>query len=92
MIDNFGEIPKNKTTSGRLVYSQDRINPFGNYEPGNVQWADLETQARNKKHLQKYYKMFQEKNLKKYWKENLKGTRHVCKRCASKKRCKFFSI
>ena len=30
-------------------YSLDRINPFGNYEPGNIRWADAETQANNKK-------------------------------------------
>ena len=30
-------------------HSLDRINPFGGYEPSNVRWADVITQARNKK-------------------------------------------
>lgn len=32
-----------------LDFSLDRINVNGNYEPGNVRWADLLTQARNKR-------------------------------------------
>jgi hypothetical protein len=27
----------------------DRVNPFGNYEPGNCRWADCETQTFNKR-------------------------------------------
>jgi hypothetical protein len=27
----------------------DRIDPEGNYEPGNVRWADAKTQAANKR-------------------------------------------
>jgi hypothetical protein len=30
-------------------YSIDRINPHGNYEPGNVRWADARTQTLNQR-------------------------------------------
>jgi hypothetical protein len=30
-------------------HSLDRINPAGNYDPGNVRWADKTTQSRNTK-------------------------------------------
>jgi hypothetical protein len=35
----MGECPEGLTL--------DRINPFGNYEPGNCQWATWEQQGRN---------------------------------------------
>ena len=28
-------------------HSLDRIDPYGNYEPGNLRWADRRTQANN---------------------------------------------
>lgn len=31
------------------VCTIDRINPFGNYEPSNCRWADIQTQANNKR-------------------------------------------
>src|SRR4029077_9816353 len=32
-------------------YTFDRINNNGNYEPGNVRWADRQTQARNQRRV-----------------------------------------
>jgi hypothetical protein len=39
---DMGPHPGNKLTL-------DRIDPRGNYEPGNVRWADVATQANNKR-------------------------------------------
>ena len=38
-LEDMGERPEGKTL--------DRINPFGNYEPENCRWADLQTQHQN---------------------------------------------
>lgn len=42
-LADMGERPIGKTL--------DRIDPFGNYEPGNVRWADRETQLANKRKI-----------------------------------------
>jgi hypothetical protein len=33
------------------TYTLDRINTYGNYEPGNVQWAGYEQQALNRRNV-----------------------------------------
>jgi len=37
-----------------LLHTLDRIDPTGNYEPGNCRWADKTTQANNKSNIAKY--------------------------------------
>ena len=32
-------------------HTLDRIDSTGNYEPGNIRWADIETQNRNRDHI-----------------------------------------
>jgi len=70
ILKNLGERPEK--------YSLDRINNDGNYEPGNLRWADRGTQSRNQRPKPKGYKISREKverNAKKRMLQNpLYGT------------------
>lgn len=45
----IGPRPKGKLPSGKALYSVDRINNDGNYEPGNVRWSTYNEQMRNRR-------------------------------------------
>ena len=45
----IGPRPEGRASSGRPFYELDRIDPDGNYEPGNVRWADKHTQRVNQR-------------------------------------------
>lgn len=46
-VRDVGERPQGKTPSGRAIYSLDRIDNDGDYEPGNVRWATPQEQSLN---------------------------------------------
>lgn len=46
---NLGPRPEDVTASGAPEYTLDRIDVNGNYEPGNVRWADRHTQVVNRR-------------------------------------------
>lgn len=48
-VRDVGERPEGKTKGGRAYWQLDRINNDGNYEPGNVRWANPEQQVRNRR-------------------------------------------
>lgn len=44
----IGLRPEGKTITGHTLYSLDRIDSKGDYEPGNVQWSTWLQQAANR--------------------------------------------
>jgi hypothetical protein len=45
----IGPRPEGRTSGGMPVWTLDRMNVNGNYEPGNVQWATAKEQAVNRR-------------------------------------------
>lgn len=53
-VADVGERPEGKQPDGRSLYSIDRINNNGNYEPGNVRWATPHEQRKNQRYRSGY--------------------------------------
>jgi hypothetical protein len=47
--DNLGPRPEGRTPRGFPAWTLDRIDVNGNYEPGNLRWADWSTQLKNRR-------------------------------------------
>lgn len=48
-LRDVGERPEGKLENGYSIYTLERINNDGNYEPGNCKWATWAEQAANKR-------------------------------------------
>jgi hypothetical protein len=48
-VEAFGPKPAGMDTNGRSLYSVDRENNNGHYEPGNIRWATAQEQGANRR-------------------------------------------
>ena len=49
ILREIGPRPEGRYPDGRPIYTLDRIDVEGNYESGNVRWADKKTQSENRR-------------------------------------------
>lgn len=66
VFENFYEWSMNNGYSDNLTL--DRIDPYGNYEPGNCRWTDNKTQQNNKRN-NRYFVINGERHTMKEWAE-----------------------